>query len=185
MNNLKRKAIETVKFYTDLGNEIFHTDMRTPHVDFSLKGKVGGKYYSKGHKVKVNMVLFAENEEDYIENTIPHEVAHAVQRHLYGAYNYRTGRRVMPHGREWKQIMIAFGKSPSVTHSYDVSNATQRTVPREFVYKCKCRTFNFTIIRHRRVQQAERQGRGSYSCRSCHGKLKYVGRASQVEPAFS
>lgn len=173
---LKSKAIETVKFYTELGNEIFHTNMRMPHVDFSLKGKVGGYYYSKGHKVKVNMVLFAENYEDYLDTTIPHEVAHSLQRHLHGHINYRNGRRIMPHGQEWKRIMIAFNKSPKVTHNYDVENATQRTVPREFVYRCGCRTHNFTIIRHRRSQRSQ----GGYRCRRCGQSLKYVGKESAV-----
>lgn len=173
---LRKKAIETVAFYTDLGNEIFKTSMKMPIVDFSLKGKVGGKYHTTEHKVKVNMVLFAENYDDYIENTIPHEVAHAFQRHMFEHYD-DYGRRVMPHGREWKRIMLAFGKNPSVTHSYDVSNSTQRTVAREFVYSCKCMEHKLTIIKHRRMQKAMYRG-GAYVCRHCKGKLEFVGRKS-------
>jgi len=173
-NDLRDKAIEIVASYTKLGNKIFNTDMRKPHVDFSLKGRVGGQYLTRKHVVRVNMVLFAENYDDYIENVIPHEVAHAFQRHIHNAFCFDSGRRIMPHGREWKNIMIQFGKNPSTTHNYDVSNSTQKTVARDFIYNCGCRSYNFTIIRHRRAQKRQ----GTYSCRKCHTKLEYVGKDS-------
>jgi len=176
MNNseLRAKVIETVAFYTDLGNETFKTNMATPNIDFSLKGRVGGKYSPREHMVKVNMILLAENAEDYLESTIPHEVAHGFQRHIYGQYQH--GRRIMPHGYEWKRIMLTLGKNPKRTHSYDVSNATQRTVAREFAYRCHCKTHMFTIIRHRRAQKSQ----AGYRCKRCGHSLSYVGNKMAV-----
>lgn len=170
-SDLRNKAKEVIAFYTELGNELFKSDMRKPQIDCTLKGKCGGQYDPSKHSIRVNMVLFSENYDDYIENTLPHEMAHAFQRHIHGRIDYRTGRRIMPHGREWKTIMYQFGKTPSTTHNYNVDNSTQRTVAREYVYSCNCRSYDFTIIRHRRAQRQE----GMYSCRKCNGKLKYNG----------
>ena len=164
---LKQQAIDTIQHYTDLGNRVFHTNMPCPKTDFSVKGTVGGKYTTARHTVMVNMILFAENVQDYLNQTIPHEVAHAFQRHLYGQYRY--GKRVMPHGKEWKSIMIALGKDPKRCHSYDTSNATQRTVARAYPYKCNCRTYHLTAIRHKRMQTNQT----TYSCKACHSRLQY------------
>jgi len=168
-HELRRKAIETAKYYTDLGNKIFNTNMSCPNLTFKVRGRVGGKYSSATHEVKVNMVLFSENVEDYIDRTLPHEVAHAFQRHLYGHYN--GYRRVMPHGVEWKRIMRAFGKTPKVTHSYDTTNASQRTVKQAYPYRCSCKEWNLTIIRHRRAQQENTP----YRCPKCRTRLVFAG----------
>jgi SprT protein len=165
---LRAKAIEQIRHYTELGNQRLNTDMPMPKVDFSVRGRVGGKYSPRTHTVMVNMVLFSENVEHYLEQTIPHEVAHGFQRHVYGQYRY--GKRVMPHGTEWKNIMRVLGKRPDRCHSYDTSNASRHTVARSFPYKCDCSTYNLTIIRHRRAMK----GIG-YSCRKCGGSIRYVG----------
>lgn len=164
----RMQAIDTVQFYTDLGNELFNTNMRTPSVVFSLNGKCGGTYSTRNHVININSVLMGENMGEYIEQTIPHEVAHAFQRHIYGGYRY--GKRVMPHGKEWKSIMTSFGKEPMRCHDMDTSNSTCRTVGRDYQYRCNCRTFNFTAIRHRRSMKGTK-----YTCLICHSRFEYVG----------
>ena len=77
------------------------------------------------------MVLFRENFEDYIEQTLPHEIAHAFVRHQKYSIcpsfddvisgRYRRSSRPKPHGSEWKRVMLAFGKTPSRCHSYEKS----------------------------------------------------------------
>ena len=166
---LRTKAIEAVKKYTALGNNLLGTSMVSPIVTFKLKGTCGGMYSSKRHEVKVNMVLLAENEAHYLATTIPHEVAHSLQRHIYGSYH--LGRRVMPHGRQWKSIMVKLGLNPKRCHTYDTSTSSQRTVSKQFEYRCSCKSFMFTIIRHRRAQK----NAGCYRCPKCKGRLKYTG----------
>ena len=161
------KANETVDFYTELGNEIYKIDMAKPKVDSSLRGATAGQYSRNTHSIKINLVLFQENFEDYIENTLPHEVAHAVARYMYRDIS----RRIMPHGQEWKMVMRDFGKNPRRCHSYDTSSAQSRTVRREYSYSCGCPTpHNFTIIRHRRALNG-----AVYRCRKCNSPLTYDG----------
>ncbi len=168
---LKEKAIQAIKHYTDLGNKVLNQTMPYPKTDFSVRGTVGGKYSTNRHTVMINMVLFSENVKDYLDNTIPHEVAHAFQRHIYGQYTYGNGKRVMPHGNEWKRIMLALGKSPKRCHNYDTSNAAQRTVSRDYVYVCNCRSHNLTAIRHKRIVESQAQ----YRCKNCKARLRYEG----------
>jgi SprT protein len=171
---LRIQTIEAVEKYTDLGNKLFGTNMVSPIATFRLTGTCGGMYSSRGHEVKVNMVLLEENESHYLSTTVPHEVAHALQRHIYGSYH--LGRRVMPHGRQWKSIMIRLGLDPKRCHTYDTSNSAKSKVGKNFEYRCSCKTFMFTIIRHRRAKA----GRG-YRCPKCKERLQYAGaNASQV-----
>jgi SprT protein len=166
---LKSEVIEAIENYVTLGNKLFATQMRMPNADFSLRGRVGGIYSSKTHSIGVNMVLLAENTQDYLSQTIPHEVAHAFQRHIYGSVYY--GKRVMPHGNEWKRIMIKFGKDPKRCHSYDTQNAQVRRVSRDYEYVCNCGTHNVTALLHKRMQIENKK----YRCRKCNTRLSYNG----------
>jgi SprT protein len=162
------KAKEAVEFYTEMGNEILGTDMPTPFLDFSLRGTMGGAYSPAKHTVKVNLVLLSENFEDYLEQTIPHELAHGFVRHKWG--NSYRGRVVRSHGREWKSVMRALGKEPTRCHSYDVDNARVRRVAKQYRYACACQEFELTSIRHNRIRDAK-----TYSCKRCRQPLKYQG----------
>ena len=174
--DLINKATETIDFYTEMGNEVFAIQMPMPKLDFSLRGTCGGKYSPRLHTVKVNLVLFKENFEDYIENTLPHELAHAITRHKFDT----EYSRVKPHGPEWKRVMRALGKAPTRCHSYDTSNARVRRVRKGYEYSCACKTYSLTIIRHRRAQKAMGSG---YRCRKCGQSLRYVGHESAVAVA--
>jgi len=67
--------------------------------------------------------------------------------------------------------MKDFGLTPDVTHDYDVSNSTVRTLPREFVYTCGCQDFFLTKILHNKIQSGRNR-----VCPKCKGRLVYKGR---------
>jgi len=168
-SDLMTEARKTVDRYTALGNEKLNMNMKTPRLDFSLRGTTAGIYRSKTHTIRVNMVLLSENFEHYLDQTIPHELAHGLTHFRYG-----LTRRIRPHGNEWKSVMRAIGKNPSRCHTYDVSNAQVRKVSKGFKYACGCKTYDFTIIRHRRAMKALTMG-GKYACRRCNGTIVYQG----------
>jgi SprT protein len=163
---LKSEVIEAIENYVTLGNKLFATQMRMPNADFSLRGRVGGIYSSKTHSIGVNMVLLAENIQDYLSQIIPHEVAHAFQRHIYGSVYY--GKRVMPHGNEWKRIMIKFGKDPKRCHNYDTENAKVRKVARDYEYVCDCRTHHLTALMHKKISVQHK----NYKCLKCKTRIR-------------
>lgn len=111
--------------------------------------------------VRLNPVLMAEND-DFIEETVPHEIAHVGVFYWLG----RPARR--PHGREWLRLMHLLGAEPSRGHRYDVSNAVTRRL-RRYPYACGCREHRLTSIRHNRVRFG-----ASYCCRQCGQALREV-----------
>jgi len=133
-------------------------------VVFDLKGMAAGQarlHDGAGPRIRLNPVLLAENGEEFLTHTIPHEVAH-----LAVFYHYR--RRVRPHGPEWQRIMRRFGAEPRATHTFDVENSRTRRL-RTFRYACPCREVELTSIRHNRARRGVR-----YYCNECGGRLRAV-----------
>jgi len=56
-------------------------------------------------RVKLNLLLFHEDNRDLLLETLCHEVAHAAAYRIHG-------RRVRPHGREWRALLTAAGFPP-------------------------------------------------------------------------
>lgn len=105
----------------------------TPEVRYDVKNTDGGLAY--GHKwlVRFNLILCYENEDHFVDVTVPHEIAHLVQRRVYGQIRKNpdgtvmlspTGvpKKVRSHGPEWAEVMDHFGLLAKRTHSYDITS---------------------------------------------------------------
>jgi len=165
--NLKQLAIRETYKWIDEANSLF--DLNIPHIpiEFTLRGTTAGKAWCCGsnRKIQYHPVLLAQNTDGFIRRTIPHEVAHIV---VHAMYPYT---RVRPHGNEWKFVMRAFGVETTRCHKYDVSEVRQsrQKLDKVFEYRCCCKTYRFTIIRHRRCLKGVK-----YSCPKCKGILNPV-----------
>jgi predicted SprT family Zn-dependent metalloprotease len=78
---------------------------------------VAGYAYYGQNKVKFNPILLHENETDFLEDTVPHELAHLFSVELYGIMQGRG------HGHNWKYVMQRLGVTPKRCHDYDTENA--------------------------------------------------------------
>lgn len=131
-----------------------------PKIKMDLTGKTAGMYDCKKNILRFNLNLMLENKEDFIYNTVPHEVAHFV--------THVIDKHSKPHGVTWQAIMNLFGiPNPQVYHYYAVASVKKRKRP--YVYQCSCRKYFFTKIRHRHAQDGIR-----YYCSICHGNLQYI-----------
>ncbi len=133
-------------------------------VRFDLRGGAAGQaVFSRCGKIAVryNRMLLQENGEEFLRRTVPHEVAHVVVRLLHGP-------RCRPHGREWQRVMAHFGAEAIRCHSFDIRRAATRRL-RRFAYRCGCREFALTSIRHGRVQRGQ-----VYLCRDCRQPLRRI-----------
>ena len=164
MTDLQRQAVEKARYWIDFANDKYDLNIPYPNVSFKLRGKCAGKACYRDNEVRYNAVLLEENNDKFLNRTVPHEVAHIVTRHKYG-------RNATAHGYEWKSVMRAFGLTPTRCHSYDVSNSaiSRRNIEKQFLYKCACRTFELTVIRHRRIIKG-----AIYTCRKCKTHLQAV-----------
>lgn len=138
-----------------------------PVFSFDLKGTTAGQAHLGLNKIKINEGLFIRNKEEFLRQTLGHEVAHLA---AYKAFNDRG------HGSGWRRVMIDFRLEPKRCHSYDVSEVRTR-VTRRFLYTCGCsQALPIPTNTHNKIKKRLLAGMGSgYKCRKCQCTLKYTG----------
>ena len=140
----------------------FKRPFKRPMVSFKLRGQKAGVAHLHENLLRFNPQLYRENSEDFLKQTVPHEVAHLVAHQLFG-------ERISPHGEEWQLIMRGvYELPPNRCHTY----AIKRRSATRYIYRCPCpdSDFPFSAQRHALVKQ----GRG-YLCRRCRNPLVFSG----------
>jgi len=141
----------------------FKRPFKRPVVSLELRGQKAGVAHLHENKLRFNRELYQRNTEDFLQQTVPHEVAHLVAHHMFGD-------RIAPHGQEWQLIMRGVYELPPLRcHSYEVK---RRQVLR-YLYRCPCPSseFAFTPQRHSLVRKGRR-----YLCRQCRHTLVFSGQ---------
>ena len=194
LNQMKKEVIkrvwETYEKAAELGM-ITKTDLRCikavggkmVEIVFNLTGRTAGQMCPEGYqnlwgvKFRFHPVLLAENFEDYMVRTVPHEVAHHIDWIMNGGRWVKRGRG-SAHGNQWKGIMTRLGYENSRCHSYDTTNARGKGGnQRRWEYKCNCKTYNLSTVRHNRSQKAKLWGtEAMYRCRKCRVGLVWTGK---------
>lgn len=118
-----------------------------PRVIYELRGRTAGTASYSKWEINLNAVLLMENVDDFIERTVPHELAHLITDKLYPE-NHRpkrdpwSGRRPKrsPHGADWQYVCRAIGMTDVTRcHSYDTSNSTvKKSNSRSIPLRCGC-----------------------------------------------
>lgn len=147
---------------------IYNIVLSMPSVDVDIKGVVAGRARLSRWTISYNYQLFIQNQQEFIERTVPHEVAHMI---VYKIFGVEASRR--HHGAFWKNVMSRIGaKYVERCHSYDVTTVHQARSKqaRNFVYKCGCMEHILTSIRHRRIIQHGQK----YFCKYCKKQISFV-----------
>jgi len=139
---------------------LYEVEFSEWRVYFDLMGMAAGQVQFRTRRLRYNLAIAAQAPELFLSTTVPHEVAHIVCR-------LRYGRRIRPHGPEWRAICLALGGTGERCHGFDAQPARRL---RRYDYACACRHWSLTSIRQRRIC------RGTvYHCRHCGRELKGVG----------
>ena len=157
---LSEQAEQALRHYVSIANQYFEQHFPVPSINFKLRGKSAGKALLQLWEIRLNPVLFNENQQQFLHEVIPHELAHLITFALFG--------RVKPHGKEWKMVMErVFSLAAKTTHTFEITSVQGRT----YEYKCHCDIYALTIRRHNKAQK----GQARYHCRQCRQELIYTG----------
>lgn len=77
-----------------------------PKLSYTQRGTSAGTAWLESYEIRLNPVLLLENSEAFIEEVVPHELAHLLVWKHFG--------RVAPHGKEWKWMMESVLAFPPV-----------------------------------------------------------------------
>lgn len=127
-----------------------------PLIKYAKRGTTAGTANYRTWTVDFNAVLLMQNVEDFIARTVPHELAHLINDHVYpeshesaGTTVVRRGGRLIRkrlprdvHGTTWQSVMRVLGvKDITRCHSYDTSDAkVVKSSSRQIKWVCsKCK----------------------------------------------
>lgn len=155
---IEKRVIDLLSQVSELAGPMY---FEIPEIKTNLRGRCAGQCIMRGVHctLRFNAKILKENYDEYMKDTVPHEVAHYVVALLYG--------KVAPHGREWKGVMNLFGiKNPQRCHTFNIKD----TYP--WIYKCQCREHFVGNKLHALI----RKGARIYRCKNCNAKVIFVGK---------
>ena len=127
-----------------------------PKLVYQQRGTAAGTAWLQTYEIRLNPVLLMENVDAFVNEVVPHELAHLLVWKYFG--------RVPPHGKEWKWMMESvLGVPARRTHQFELQSVQRKT----FTYRCKCQEHQLTVRRHNRVIRGE----ATYRCVHCSEPL--------------
>lgn len=139
---LKLKINRKVKHCIRLAEDYYDVHLLIPKIIFKNMGPIAGLFDFNDYGdpvIYLNTTLLLENKKDFLDVTIPHEVAHQVA--------MIVSPNGAPHGKRWKEVMQVFGVDSSEFHTYDITNAYKNIKKRQTLYCAACgKKFVFGVM---------------------------------------
>lgn len=137
-----------------------------PILEFKNIGKSAGYFIPKNNVIVLNPDFYTNHADDMINNTLPHELAHAYA-HYY--FRIKLGRHIKPHGPAWASVMNFLGLKAERCHTYDTDGIGRNTRP--YSGFC-CHTIKITRRMFNKVQATGQNC--PYYCRKCRKRLNMI-----------
>lgn len=114
-----------------------------------------------GFYLSIHPPLIAKYGDAYIKQTVGHEVAHAIAKHVSPGCT--------AHGFEWQRVMHILGLTADRCSGYEMP--AKNRMARPYIYKCICKDkqHKLTHILHNRI----REGRWR-TCKRCRTQIEFV-----------
>lgn len=161
--DIQKSIMERVQELYEFGCKTYNVPVTKIDVRFDIRGLCAGMASSAGY-VRFNMFIAENNLSEFMNDTVPHEVAHMV---AYGV-SRRTGKRLQPHGYEWQAICRKLGGNAKRCHSFQVE---EKVKPHRYVC-LKCGKVH--DVSPRKSNSIQRAGVDRVRC-SCGGNIEYRG----------
>ena len=127
-------------------------------ITFTMNGRLtstAGRAFIAEGRMDFSKVLYSQNEEAFLADTVPHEFAHIVAYRVYGS----TG-----HDASWRKVMEMLGYTPTRCHSYEVQ---KRSSAKVYMYECSCQDHKISQQRQNWINKGK-----IYKCVKCGTILK-------------
>lgn len=153
---LQQSVMSCLRENLQLANQRLNSQYLEPTIVYRKKGTIAGTAHLTEWMIQLNSLLLLENGQPFIEEVVPHELAHLLVFQHFG--------KVKPHGKEWQWMMKEIlGKAPQRTHHFSVKNSQKIT----YNYKCACQIHQLSTIRHNRIKN----NKLNYICKKCGSTL--------------
>ena len=120
---LQQAVMRCMREKLQLANQKLDTTYPEPEINYQQRGTSAGTAYLQYWQIRLNPVLLIENQQQFIDEVVPHELAHLL------VYR-RFGRAAAPHGKEWRWMMESIlGVPPRRTHPFTVTSVQSKTYP--------------------------------------------------------
>lgn len=153
---LQQAVIHSLRTHLRQANHYLAKNYPEPEITYQQRGTQAGTAWLERGQIRLNAILLLENQQAFIDEVIPHELAHLLVWQHFG--------RVAPHGKEWCWMMEqVLNITAHRTHGFSVASVQGKT----FAYHCGCQRHQLSLRRHNRIlrQQAE------YRCKHCQQRL--------------
>lgn len=148
-----------VEVYYKIYEQFPTIQLNFPTIVYKNLGTTAGRateYGDDSTEIALNHILLVDNVDHFINDTIPHEMAHLVV--------MKFCPDAKAHGSEWFEACRRLGmKEISVCHDLDTS-ASRRNITRVEAY-CQCMTHQVTLRKARAIKT------GDYICQKCKTKV--------------
>jgi SprT protein len=162
--NQDKKEIESrVTDLYDLASDKLNLKLKYPKITYDLKGSVAGQAWYVDNKLRLNATALKNYRDDYIKQTVGHEVAHLIAFCKHGAV-------IKPHGFEWKNVMRLFKLPPNRCHTYDLPSARSSGSKKPYVCEGCSKEYKIGPIKHNRWLRGEQ----TFRCPRCQGKVVWT-----------
>lgn len=151
---LKRKIEDKVlECIEKAANHLPNLNWTIPEISYNLKSiRVSGRYINSIKTLVFNPLFINQNPENYILQTVPHEVAHYITRVI--------NPFAKSHGNDWKRVMRFLGVEPKRcwdSNEYDSSEIKKSKGIKDtkYSYKCLCKVHLVSKIIHGKMQRGQ------------------------------
>lgn len=134
-------------------NNKLNKKFKEPIINYRQKGSIAGSAYLQAWEIRINPILLIENGEIFINQVVPHELAHLLVYQYFG--------KTAPHGKEWKWMMETILEvPPQRTHQFALKSVRDQM----FYYRCNCESpHQLTARRHNKILNEKIK----YMCKTC------------------
>lgn len=119
---LKTKVEKALLNACKIAEEHYKQPFELPEIRWDVKNTDGGRANYAQWLVRFNLILCCENEEKFLATTVPHEMAHLITYRVFFEKLATEGKKLKPHGKEWKEVMGVLSVPAKTTHTYQTTS---------------------------------------------------------------